>query len=712
MPNLEEENMISEATEMAPDMATGRAPEVAPEVAPDIAQDVAPDTDIEISEDVESDDFVLEDSAGEGIESDDYVLDEEVDPSSLEDAPMETETPREAAFDTPYKTDVFEGLGEIGGGYHAEAFGGTAGGRAAIGAVKAIVKPALFATRVAEEMFDVNGEDPDSTSSFLSGFLDDLNKLRDRGMVRMGLGDSPDIIGEGMEVAMPIGIAAKAKIVQRLLSNTPSGRVIKDKVADLARENPTVAASLASAGLGGYFGLIEYQPEEGKPYDWEKARESGETAAMVGAVIPAAIKGAVATGAGAKKLATKPFTADPVKIFRKAIPDEKQAEKAIAAMRDPALESKVPGVKLTVGQRVAKDPRVAAPQVAAVEDIAKQVKPEVLGTTGVAGKQAIARQKAVESIAKTDKELKSAIAARSKKVDPLYKKAFEAPVKIDDKAKDKFMRRIAVLTPIKTAVKEAEVMAKDEAILRGKKISTTEDMHFIKLKLDEMLSKTDVTGKTALVGTKRKQVMESKKFLESWLRKRNPDYGKALDTFHKMSKPINRMKVGQLLSAKLKHPVSEAKERAASFAGELTKLKTKEKYGKSLFATLTKKQQGRMESVLEDLHSNARFTEQAKEAAKIVTEETASKGIGPIGAFKPLLSAARSRIDSKMGEITKRGYQQLAELVKDPKAFADMLEKASPKEKAAMNKIIHKWVSTPISAVAARESIKPEDKTQ
>lgn len=541
--------------------------------------------------------------------------------------------------------------------------------RMAVGASEIATDPYLVGANLIDKLGGIDPNDPESLNIAVQSQIAALERIRDKAQKRMG-DEGTDYIAGGTKFGISIAALAKMKVAQALW-----GKVLQ------------------GAGTGYYFGLTDYKPKEGEAYKFSEAHKQARDTAIAGAVIPVAGQALAKTGQGIKHVAqgTKEiFAKSPAKLYKQAIP-EGELKGNIAALRDKSLESKVPGVKLTVGQKIAKAEKLKSPQAPALEHIAKDVVPEQLGSTGRGGQQIAARAKAVGSIAKDQKTLQAAIEKRDAVTKPLYEKAHKMIVKLDKKFND----RIAKLPPMKQAMREAKEMAKTEEILRGKPISTSERLHFAKIKLDEMLTKTDKVGAPALSNTQRRQVAESKQFLTSWLRKRNPEYGKAMDQYAKLSKPIDRMKVGQRLEEKLVSPVADAKEHSLTFAREMKKLKTKEEFGKPLWSKLTKKQQNRMEAVLEDLHTNSRYMTQTNEALKSAAERTKSKGIGPIGAFQPLISAARSRIDAKMSAFTKRGYAQLAKLMKDPEKFADMLEDASPAHQKVIGEIMYKWISNP-----------------
>lgn len=649
---------------------------------------------------------------------------------------------RSDSFDTPYQNETFKHFGEIGGGYHSEAFGGTVGGRAIIGGSKAILKPVQFATRVAEHLLGGDIDSPDSYSGFVGNFISDLNKLRDRGMVRQGIGNQPDVAGTGSEIGVTLGLMAKARIAD----------LLGGKAGKFAAQNPLKTQMVEGGIMGGVLGAVESQSESQEPYSFEKTKEDAKNMAVLGTVAPVVVKAGAKTLHEAKRFVKHPFTSNPMKLYRKSLGDDKNLiDETLAQMR--VGKSEVPGVKLTVAQTIAKNEQLAlkAPQVAALEDIAQAVSPQELWKAKRL--QAALRIKEVQKISgKSPRALEAAKIVRRNAAKPFYEAAEKSKTEVVVQPVIKEIDSILSvhgnesiakpLSAIKYAMTKTAKMTqadKDAApgilkvlkdsgafgkalksdpdgVLAAEKIlsgqggkkaasnTTVQKMASLSRGIKEMMKAETATGKALYDNGLLSKVKTS---LDKQIEAVDKNYAKAQELYKKHSVLVDRTESGQKLMAKLTDSM-EISERGAAFAKEINNLKTKQAYGKPLWESLSKDQQKSMENVLSDLHANAEYVAMSKAAMKDTQTATKSTGIGPIGAFQPLISAARSRIDAKMGVVNRRGFKELAKLMQNPEKFADMVEKGTPKQKEAMSKILHKWVTTPGIVFGVKESKEPK----
>jgi hypothetical protein len=149
-----------------------------------------------------------------------------------------------------------------------------------------------------------------------------------------------------------------------------------------------------------------------------------------------------------------------------------------------------------------------------------------------------------------------------------------------------------------------------------------------------------------------------------------------------MSKPINQMEVGQYLENKLTGSLSEGKLRPGVFAGAVKEAPTtlKRVTGESRFNTLdevlTPDQMGKVQSVIDDLAREEKFTTQARAGAK-GGEVLPATAIGTIPNWlNKVVTAANMIITRLQGKIDKATAIDLATEMLDPARAAASMEKA------------------------------------
>lgn len=164
------------------------------------------------------------------------------------------------------------------------------------------------------------------------------------------------------------------------------------------------------------------------------------------------------------------------------------------------------------------------------------------------------RQKAIEAISGTPDDLAAAISKRAK-ID--YQKAFKQAIKGDSE-----LTEIVKNPYIKKAIPTA-IDLSDAAGVTPKE-SLTQFLHYVKIGVDKQLART---GDDALSSTERSMANKAKKTLVNWIKKKNPAYDEARSQYAELSKPINRMQVGQELKEALVSATE--KETPTTFTGAI-----------------------------------------------------------------------------------------------------------------------------------------------
>jgi hypothetical protein len=327
----------------------------------------------------------------------------------------------------------------------------------------------------------------------------------------------------------------------------------------------------------------------------------------------------------------------------------------------------VPGSIPTAGQAAAD---VGATRYAALQaEVAKQLPTEYLER---ANQQAAARVAQIQDVGKTEAELSAATKLRSQTTDPLYTAARAAGDVVD-------------VNPI--LAKIDDVIAKNP----GNKELLTEfnairgglvDANGIpRTNAQEIASAIDGL-KSALAKKENAFIKKQLTALKNDLTKAVPGYETAQQTFAELSKPINQMEVGQYLENKLTGSLSEGKLRPGVFAGAVKEAPTtlKRVTGESRFNTLdevlTPDQMGKVQSVIDDLAREEKFTTQARAGAK-GGEVLPATAIGTIPNWlNKVVTAANMIITRLQGKIDKATAIDLATEMLNPAKAAASMEKA------------------------------------
>lgn len=206
------------------------------------------------------------------------------------------------------------------------------------------------------------------------------------------------------------------------------------------------------------------------------------------------------------------------------------------------------------------------------------------------------------------------------------------------------------------------------------------------------------SAKSAVVGVKNDLV--------DWLGRNNPVYDKARLSHIADSKPINQMKVGQLLEDALVAPGTGA-ERSAAFSAKVRVAETKisKSTGMPLIDDLTPEQLELVKNIELDFARNAAYKELSSKGMDSLKERIGAVVVPPTGLLMPLLSAARSWANTGLGTGYEKGLQRLAPLMADPQAVARAMREASPAQRRLLEATIDKYIAAgmPAGASQARE---------
>ena len=245
----------------------------------------------------------------------------------------------------------------------------------------------------------------------------------------------------------------------------------------------------------------------------------------------------------------------------------------------------------------------------------------------------------------------------------------------------------------KMAVKEANKLAKAEGITAANNL--TQYLHFVKISLDDAL---ESVGTNALSRTQKGATAEIKKRLVSWLENKNPLYADARNIFANQSQAISRMEVGQALDKtltpksqplvtvgkskddlRLKPPTSAEFTKAVGDQDKLIRDATQYKTGgKQTLDDILAGDMDIVEGIAADLARRESYEYLADkglpEALRTLSNAEAA-GLPKI--LERSVVVINEMLSNVFGSIKGRTLEEIAEIMLNPKSFAEIMEKTS-----------------------------------
>ena len=141
--------------------------------------------------------------------------------------------------------------------------------------------------------------------------------------------------------------------------------------------------------------------------------------------------------------------------------------------------------------------------------------------------------------------------ARDAAAGPLYAQAFAATVPVDPALQATLNRlpNSVINTARRLAKMEGAQLPKDATEMTG------QQLHYVKLALDNALSKT---GPGGLGNVEKRLLTQAKEALVTRISTAIPEYGQAMGQYTAMSAPINRMQLGQEFLSRVRAPQDDA----------------------------------------------------------------------------------------------------------------------------------------------------------
>lgn len=417
--------------------------------------------------------------------------------------------------------------------------------------------------------------------------------------------------------------------------------------------------------------------------DGAGAGEGAAVGAVANTLLPPAIGGLVRGARGLKRI-VRPSAGQ---LAARAAGDK--TDDVIRALE--TSKAAVPGTRLTAGQAAVE---AGSPEFSALQRRAAQADPDrYSGLGGVEGQQQAARAAHMGIVARTSNKLRSVAQRRTSASDKAYNDAFSVSVKADPA-----LVKLSSNPFFKQAMPDARKLAAAKGITPDKNL--TEFLHFVKLSLDDALSKGKA-GATAIGKNEQRAIKDVQAQLVAWLEKKNPLYEAARAQHARMSGRIKEMEVGQLLQKAAQGHAGAENPRGLMRALRVAESK-RGAGGKTPMEALRPHQRKIFGNVEADLTRDATMKRLASAGVKSMEDRIGAVTAPPPGIFSPVISAARSWFNTATGRMTDRGIKELAEVMaNDPAKLAKMMREFSPSQRTQIMNHIYKRTSTAVGGLVS-----------
>lgn len=449
-------------------------------------------------------------------------------------------------------------------------------------------------------------------------------------------------------------IASPASLMKTGISKTPT---FMGKVGEGAK-------------VGGLYGIG--MPVTGEGDFFKKKVEQALLSSATGGALPILGK-AISKPAEYAREFVKPFTqkgivSDVEKFAREKFGSGR--DKIVAALRG-AKEGETSAqaiARANLEARRAGKPSSFGSQIAATE---KDLAMKAEGgdpLKSIYQQQAAAREREIGKIAGTEAEMTEAQLARARAADDLYNVAFNQAAKVDPE-----LAVIAKNPYFKKSLSTASNLSQAKGITP--KDNIIEFLHMVKVGVDKQLSKT---GDDALAGMEKQAAMDLKNQLIGWMGKKTGGaYTAAREKYSEMSKPINRMEIGQQLKEALTTPLE--KEGAAAFAKAMRdapqtiKKATKFKGSQKLSDFLEPEEIKAAEKVKQELLSETKRAQMASEGESMLPKLSGEIEFSLPHILSRPIVVANTVLKAIATDKTPEYRAVLSEIMKDPKRLEQIL---------------------------------------
>lgn len=490
------------------------------------------------------------------------------------------------------------------------------------------------------------------------------------------------------------------------------------KVAGMLPKLSPYAQGIAGGALGG--GAIGALSEQGN---------IGEGAMLGGAIsaaLPPVLKGATA-------LASYPYH-----LIERFLPGGKEQIagramiKAAGEKTEPIISALKRAPKGVTAGQAATD--VGSAEFSALQEKIKQFKPSEYDAIKQA--QEAERLSLLRSIGKdapSKEEAKTyldlAVNTRKSIADRLYGDAFAADdmriANLQQQAQ-KMKGGIAQATPspipldprVENLTKNSTLSNIADEITNntpelGNPFASLRGLDRMKKLIDEDLLAIKNKQPTAIKNATEASLTGAKAQLVNSMEKLSPAYNKARTIYSEKSLPINQIMVGQMLEDALSSTIGVA-ERGTVFANKvkdaskiITKMTGQTRYEK-LSDLFTPEQMGKVNKVIADINRDARLKELAMQGMPKITKQISdtSHEIKPIGLLDRAWTIANAALRRIQGTAGEKSLQEISTIMQNPEQTAQIMQKATIKEKNALKLIQNMQQKAPYAAIPVISAIE------
>ena len=429
------------------------------------------------------------------------------------------------------------------------------------------------------------------------------------------------------------------------------------QVAKLTKVKPIVQGMIGGGVAGGATGALSENGDAG-------------TGAVTGALIGGAIPGVVM---GAQKLRkiTEPITKAGAQTHAGRMVKEVAGDTyddVLSALKN----LNTPFSKPSVAQATAK---LNNPEIAALQRVAEGISP-VPGVTREAAQRG-ERAGLLQSFAGTDDEIKRLIEARAANS---YSSVLKQPVKGDSE-----LGNILRDPYVKDTFAEVRKLV-DASRVQGRDVPLGEQLQMVKKSLDKTLSGTPVNKPSS---NETRAITDVQSRLNTWMKSNIKGYADVGKEYAELSGDLFQKKVGQNMLGLLQKPLGEGEsgaKLARAVEAETSLVKKSGGFGREgLDEQLTPENLAKVGKVISQLDADTTISELSRKGMRSAAiRDAVGTGIELPNLMNQGVAITNGLIRRVFGAGQIKTLRELAEVMQDPALTAKLMERATAKEKNAI----------------------------
>jgi len=429
------------------------------------------------------------------------------------------------------------------------------------------------------------------------------------------------------------------------------------QIAKLTKIKPIVQGMVGGGVAGGATGALSENGDAG-------------TGAVTGALIGGAIPGVVM---GAQKLRK---IAEPITKAGAQTHAGRMVKEVAGDTYDDVLSAlknlNTPFSKPSVAQATAK---LNNPEIAALQRVAEGISP-VPGVTREAAQRG-ERAGLLQSFAGTDDEIKRLIEARAANS---YSSVLKQPVKGDSE-----LGNILRDPYVKDTFAEVRKLV-DASRVQGRDVPLGEQLQMVKKSLDKTLSGTPVNKPSS---NETRAITDVQSRLNTWMKSNIKGYADVGKEYAELSGDLFQKKVGQNMLGLLQKPLGEGEsgaKLARAVEAETSLVKKSGGFGREgLDEQLTPENLAKVGKVISQLDADTAISELSRKGMRSAAiRDAVGTGIELPNLMNQGVAIANGLIRRVFGAGQIKTLRELAEVMQDPALTAKLMERATAKEKNAI----------------------------